>query len=96
MYVFHWPNFHALNSVIFLPSNLVILFTIKAAVTLHLKNNYIDGLVQDCSNSSALAMELLQSCTKSSIYLISICLFLRNKEGHFMPFRLETYPPKPA
>ena len=27
----------------------------------------IDGLVQDCSNSSALAMELLQSCTKPSI-----------------------------
>ena len=26
----------------------------------------IDGLVQDCSNSSALAMELLQSCTKPS------------------------------
>ena len=25
-----------------------------------------DGLVQDCSNSSALAMELLQSCTKPS------------------------------
>ena len=23
----------------------------------------VDGLVQDCSNSSALAMELLQSCT---------------------------------
>ena len=23
----------------------------------------IDGLVQDCSNSSVLAMELLQSCT---------------------------------
>ena len=30
-------------------------------------SNYIDGLVQDCSNSSALAMELLQSCTKPSI-----------------------------
>ena len=29
---------------------------------------YIDGLAQDCSNSSALAMELLQSCAKSSIY----------------------------
>ena len=28
---------------------------------------YIDGLVQDCSDSSALAMELLQSCTKLSI-----------------------------
>ena len=27
----------------------------------------IDGLVQDCSNSSALAMELLQSCSKESI-----------------------------
>ena len=30
---------------------------------------HFDGLVQDCSNSSALAMELLQSCTKPSIYL---------------------------
>ena len=28
-----------------------------------------DGLMQDCSNSSALAMELLQSCTKPSIYI---------------------------
>ena len=30
--------------------------------------SYIDGLVQDYSNSSVLAMELLQSCTKPSIY----------------------------
>ena len=29
----------------------------------------IDGLVLDCSNSSALAMELLQSCTKLLIYI---------------------------
>ena len=29
---------------------------------------YIDGLVQDRSNSIANALELLQSCTKSSIY----------------------------
>ena len=29
---------------------------------------YIDGLVQDCSNSIATALELLQSCTKPSIY----------------------------
>ena len=35
---------------------------------------HIDGLVQDCSNSSALAMELLQSCTKPSIYY-------RNSQG---------------
>ena len=26
-------------------------------------NKHIDGFVQDCSNSSALAMELLQYCT---------------------------------
>ena len=36
-------------------------------------NMHIDGLVQDCSNSSALAIELLQSCTKPSIYLILVC-----------------------
>ena len=29
---------------------------------------YIDGLVQDCSNSSASAVEFLQSCTKSLIW----------------------------
>ena len=29
-----------------------------------------DGLVQDCSNSFANALELLQSCTKPSIYLV--------------------------
>ena len=31
--------------------------------------DHIDGLVQDCSNSIANAMELLQSCTKPSIYI---------------------------
>ena len=30
----------------------------------HMSVSGIDGLVQDCSNSSALAMELLQSWTK--------------------------------
>ena len=35
---------------------------------------YIDGSVQDCSNSSELAMELLQSCTKPSIYSL-ICTY---------------------
>ena len=34
-----------------------------------LSNYYhIDGFVQDCSNSIANALELLQSCTKPSIY----------------------------
>ena len=36
---------------------------------------YIEGLVQDCSNSSALEMELLQSCTKPSIYVYK-CIYL--------------------
>ena len=31
---------------------------------------YVDGLAQDCSNSSALAMELLQSCTKPLMWHI--------------------------
>ena len=31
-------------------------------------NMHFDGLVQDCSNSSALAVGLLQSCAKPSIY----------------------------
>ena len=30
---------------------------------------YIDGLVQDNSNSNAKALELLQSCTKPSTYV---------------------------
>ena len=34
---------------------------------LQLSLYYINDLVQDCSNSSALAMELLQSCTNPSI-----------------------------
>ena len=44
---------------------------------------HIDGLVQGCDNSSALAMELLQSCTKPSIqrgHLSYICFrFGKNK-----------------
>ena len=36
----------------------------------HIYNKHIDGLEQDCSNSSALAMELLQSCTKPPILYV--------------------------
>ena len=38
-----------------------------ATAQLRLPCQNIDGLVQDCSISSALAMEILQPCTKSSI-----------------------------
>ena len=39
--------------------------------------NYIDGLVHDCSNSSANALELPQSCTKPLIWynILYILLF---------------------
>ena len=42
--------------------------------------HHIDGLVQDCSNSSALAMELLQSCTKPSIWFDCDCYNNQNKQ----------------
>ena len=32
------------------------------------KEMHVDGLVQDCSNSIANTLELLQSCTKPSMY----------------------------
>ena len=40
----------------------------------------IDGLAQDCSNSIANALELLQSCTKPLIY----CHYQRRWRGHEM------------
>ena len=39
-------------------------------VMVKMQDNF-DGLVQDCSKSSALAMELLQSCTKASIFYLT-------------------------
>ena len=38
-----------------------------------LSGAHVDGLAQDCSNSFALAMELLQSCTKPSICDSKLC-----------------------
>ena len=34
--------------------------------------HYIDDLVHDCSYSIANALELLQSCTKPSLYLVRV------------------------
>ena len=39
------------------------------------KKIHIGGLVQNCGNSSALGMELLQSCTKPSIYWLKIFIY---------------------
>ena len=45
-------------------------------------NWYIDSLMLDCSNSNALAMELLQSCTKSST-----CPFNRIGLNYYLFYR---------
>ena len=56
--------------------------SVPLAVLYKTKNiQHIDGLVQDCGNSSALAMELLQSCTKPSLctpFCIDIILYIIN------------------
>ena len=44
---------------------------------------YIDGLKQDCSNSSALPLKLLQSCAKQSILpLPNLCILNHHKWRH--------------
>ena len=50
-------------------------------------DHYIDGLVHGCSNSSVLAMELLQSCTKPSIchYDGCRCPGAESAPGHLQP-----------
>ena len=42
---------------------------------------YVDGSVQDCSISIANALEILQSCTKPSMYLCRICVNIRSVIG---------------
>ena len=51
-----------------------------------LDKDHSDGLLQDCSNSSVLAIELLQSCTKPSIEHWSNIwpLWHSNAVAHFM------------
>ena len=43
---------------------------------------YSDGLVQNCSNSSALAMDLLQSCTELSIYVVCTSRTRKQIQNH--------------
>ena len=48
---------------------LLSYFDIERAQVVEFHNqDYIDDLVDDCSNYSAIAMELLQSCAEHSIY----------------------------
>ena len=63
-----WPNSSQLtrgwwHEVSFREYSLIYMFHLSLSHYI----DYIDGLVQDCSNSIANALELLQSCTKLSI-----------------------------
>ena len=45
---------------------------------------YINGFVQNCSNSSASALELLQSCNKPLIYASVHWIFIGSDNGLFL------------
>ena len=53
------------------------------------KAHDIDGLVQYCSNSSALAMELLQSCTKPPLCIVIVCCPISPLILHLQQFGLK-------
>ena len=55
------------KSVINMRLLLLYLLTCNVSALMYMYVEYKDGLVQDYYNSSALAVELLQSCTKPLI-----------------------------
>ena len=60
--------------------------------------DHINGSVQDCSNSSVLAMALLQSCTKPSIWTPWIQLINLKETSQMyklLPLRKWVHPFKP-
>ena len=78
-----WPERHETWKI------FSIIFTnLQITVLPFVKLEHLDGLVQDCSNSIANALELLQSCTKPStlwkenisVYQPICCLFRLAKE----------------
>ena len=55
---------------------------LESALYYTITEQYFDGLVQDCSNSSALALELLQSCTNPLIlWHIEILVIIGSGNG---------------
>ena len=62
---YHTTPCHTIYHIISYLISYHIIYHIN--IIYHITSYHIDGLGQDCSNSSALAMELLQSCTKPSI-----------------------------
>ena len=77
--LFSWMKIYRLKKYIY-HSNVYISFT-------GLVESYFDGLTQDCSNSSALAMELLQSCTNPKILNL-----YQHRHYHFLSLA-HNFPP---
>ena len=69
------PNKYASISLI---GNMLLDIKIDAEIKYH-----IDSLVQDCSISSALAMEILQYCTKPSVLSLSEAPGSKKQKGGF-------------
>ena len=72
MHALSWQTIYAATRVsdcILVYKHMILSLTLKHfATTVHKVDAlYIDGLVQGCSKSSTLAMELIQFCTKLSI-----------------------------
>ena len=44
----------------------ISLYHVLSYIVLHLANKHIDSIAENCSNSTANAVDLLQSCTKPS------------------------------
>ena len=59
IYIYHFFRARGISRNFYLPDLQNFAF---------FNSDYINGSVQDCSNSSVLAMELLQYCAKPSIY----------------------------
>ena len=54
-------------------------------------SNLIDGLAQDCSNSIALAKELLQPCAKP-LLICRLALDAANAQGTLNQLTVHTHP----
>ena len=80
-------------------SHIFLIIAMIMSLLWYLLILYVDGSVQDCSNSNALATELLQSCAKPRIYCKQIkprrygCFSL--KRNFSEPFDFETSFQKP-
>ena len=53
-----------------------LISTIDMSVESKSSRDYLDGLAQDCGNSSALALELMQSCTKPATWKSDISTYM--------------------